>query len=64
MQELYSPKRQFERQEASGDDDALRVRLTLLEYGDAGPAARQNMEQQVGSNTGEIEVSYRRSFIC
>ncbi|XP_064543753.1 coiled-coil domain-containing protein 93 [Drosophila montana] len=62
IQELYSPKRHFERQEASGDDDALRVRLTLLEYGDAGPAAKQIIDQQVGSNTEEIEPDLERKL--
>lgn len=46
IQELYSPKRQFERQEANSDDDALRVRLTLMEYG----------EQKMGSSADQMEL--------
>ncbi|TDG43026.1 hypothetical protein AWZ03_010548 [Drosophila navojoa] len=46
IQELYSPKRQYERQEANTDDDALRVRLTLMEYDD----------QKMGSNADQMET--------
>ncbi|XP_017867676.1 PREDICTED: coiled-coil domain-containing protein 93 [Drosophila arizonae] len=46
IQELYSPKRLYERQEANSDDDALRVRLTLMEYGDL----------KMGSNAEQMET--------
>ncbi|EDW09048.1 coiled-coil domain-containing protein 93 [Drosophila mojavensis] len=46
IQELYSPKRLYERQEPNSDDDALRVRLTLMEYGDL----------KMGSNAEQMET--------
>ncbi|ALC42514.1 fidipidine [Drosophila busckii] len=47
VQDLYSPKRQYARPESTADDDDLRVRLTLLEYGDNGPVPKQKQEDKV-----------------
>ncbi|EDW02662.1 coiled-coil domain-containing protein 93 [Drosophila grimshawi] len=62
IQELYSPKRQFERQETNCEDDALRVRLTLLEYGDAGPVSKQSVEQKTASNADQIDPELERKL--
>ncbi|XP_017044593.1 coiled-coil domain-containing protein 93 [Drosophila ficusphila] len=53
IQELYSPKRLYERQEAPGDDDLSRVRLTLLEYGDPGPTFKSSAERKAEKGLGE-----------
>ncbi|XP_039479792.1 coiled-coil domain-containing protein 93 [Drosophila santomea] len=53
IQDLYGPRRLYERQEAPGDDDVSRVRLTLLEYGDAGPTFRTSAERKAEKGPGE-----------
>ncbi|KAL7736795.1 hypothetical protein ACLKA6_015637 [Drosophila palustris] len=55
IQELYTPKRQYERKEANSEDDALRVRLTLLEYGETGPMAKQSVETKTASSIETLE---------
>ncbi|KAH8234436.1 hypothetical protein KR038_009953 [Drosophila bunnanda] len=55
IQELYGPKRLYERQEAPGDDDVSRVRLTLLEYGDPGPMFKSSAERKAAQAVGEAE---------
>nr|CAA09873.1 Fidipidine [Drosophila melanogaster] len=54
IQDLYGPRRQYERQEAPDDDDDVsRVRLTLLEYGDPGPTFRSSGERKADRGPGE-----------
>ncbi|XP_016969957.1 coiled-coil domain-containing protein 93 [Drosophila rhopaloa] len=53
IQDLYGPKRLYERQEAPGDDDVSRVRLTLLEYGDPGPMFKSSAERKAEQGPGE-----------
>lgn len=36
FQNIYSPRRKYKRQDAGPDDEKIRVRITLLEYGDKG----------------------------
>ncbi|XP_016929125.2 coiled-coil domain-containing protein 93 [Drosophila suzukii] len=55
IQELYGPRRLYERQEAPGDDDVSRVRLTLLEYGDPGPMFKTSAERRAELGPGEAE---------
>nr|XP_016929125.1 coiled-coil domain-containing protein 93 [Drosophila suzukii] len=55
IQELYGPRRLYERQEAPGDDDVSRVRLTLLEYGDPGPMFKTSAERRAEQGPGEAE---------
>ncbi|XP_020806105.1 coiled-coil domain-containing protein 93 [Drosophila serrata] len=55
IQELYGPKRLYERQEAPGVDDVSRVRLTLLEYGDPGPMFKSSAERKASQAAGEAE---------
>ncbi|KAM8712665.1 hypothetical protein ACLKA7_013059 [Drosophila subpalustris] len=55
IQELYTPKRQYERKEAHSEDDALRVRLTLLEYGETGPMTKQSVETKTASSVETLE---------
>ncbi|XP_037712676.1 coiled-coil domain-containing protein 93 [Drosophila subpulchrella] len=55
IQELYGPRRLYERQEALGDDDVSRVRLTLLEYGDPGPMFKTSAERRAEQGPGEAE---------
>ncbi|KAI8038512.1 hypothetical protein M5D96_008412 [Drosophila gunungcola] len=54
IQELYGPRRLYERQESPGDDDDVsRVRLTLLEYGDPGPMLKSSAGRKVEQGPGE-----------
>lgn len=53
IQELYSPKRQYKRKEATSEDDA--VRLTLLEYGDSGPVVKQSAHPKTTFNMEPTE---------
>ncbi|XP_016968019.1 coiled-coil domain-containing protein 93 [Drosophila biarmipes] len=55
IQELYGPRRLYERQEAPGDDDVSRVRLTLLEYGDPGPMFKTSAERRAEQGRGEAD---------
>ncbi|KAH8348398.1 hypothetical protein KR084_007093 [Drosophila pseudotakahashii] len=55
IQELYGPRRLYERQEAPGDDDVSRVRLTLLEYGDPGPMFKTSAERKAEQGPGEAD---------
>ncbi|XP_017078635.1 coiled-coil domain-containing protein 93 [Drosophila eugracilis] len=55
IQELYCPRRLYERQEAPGDDDVSRVRLTLLEYGDPGPTFKTRAERKAEQGPGEVD---------
>lgn len=64
IQDLYGPRRQYERQEAPDDDDDVsRVRLTLLEYGDPGPTFRSSAERKADRGPGEKD-EVRTSLRC
>ncbi|KAH8261485.1 hypothetical protein KR044_010088 [Drosophila immigrans] len=62
IQELYSPKRIYERKEATTEDDALRVRLTLMEYGDIGHVAKQIDEAKPTSNSEPMELELEQQL--
>ncbi|XP_034479019.1 coiled-coil domain-containing protein 93 [Drosophila innubila] len=62
IQELYSPKRQYERKETNSEDDALRVRLTLLEYGDDGPVVKQSVDTKTTSNMELVEPNLEQQL--
>ncbi|XP_068145769.1 coiled-coil domain-containing protein 93 [Drosophila tropicalis] len=59
IQDLYSPKRQYERQETSGaaaDDDISKVRLTLMEYGEIPSTFKSNKERKATSTPSEEDL--------
>ncbi|KAH8400925.1 hypothetical protein KR009_001828 [Drosophila setifemur] len=66
IQDLYCPRRLYERQEAPGDDEVSRVRLTLLEYGDPGSMFKTAAERKANhspDDTVEIDLEeYLRSL--
>ncbi|XP_030386201.1 coiled-coil domain-containing protein 93 [Scaptodrosophila lebanonensis] len=55
IQDIYCPKRQYERKEAAGTDDLLRVRLTLLEYGDMDFSSKTLNDSQLVDTEPSIE---------
>ncbi|XP_034102467.1 coiled-coil domain-containing protein 93 [Drosophila albomicans] len=62
IQELYSPKRLFERNEATSEDDALRVRLTLMEYGDLGLVAKPSDDAKQTANLDPMELELEQQL--
>ncbi|XP_022227140.2 coiled-coil domain-containing protein 93 [Drosophila obscura] len=53
IQDLYSPFRMYQRQEATDDDEVSRVRVTLLEYGDPGPMFKASAGRKAGLGAEE-----------
>ncbi|XP_017097489.2 coiled-coil domain-containing protein 93 [Drosophila bipectinata] len=53
IQDLYAPKRLYERQEAPAEDDVSRVRLTLLEYGNQVPSFKSGADKKAFQSPGE-----------
>ncbi|XP_062127908.1 coiled-coil domain-containing protein 93 [Drosophila sulfurigaster albostrigata] len=62
IQELYSPKRLYERKEATSEDDALRVRLTLMEYGDLGLVAKPSDDAKQTANLDPMELKLEQQL--
>ncbi|XP_054740279.1 coiled-coil domain-containing protein 93 isoform X1 [Anastrepha obliqua] len=51
IQELYNPTRLYQRKDTSNEDEKMRVRMTLLEYGNAA-VAKAGSESQLGNQDG------------